>query len=78
MPKISIISGAYNISRCYSFEKSMESILSQSFSDFEFIICDDGSTDNTAELLEKYERLDGRIKIIRNENNRGLAYSLNR
>ena len=78
MPKISIISGAYNISRCYSFEKSMESILSQSFSDFEFKICDDGSTDNTAELLEKYERLDGRIKIIRNENNMGLAYSLNR
>ncbi len=78
MPKISVISGAYNIANCYSFRKSMESILSQSFSDFEFIICDDGSSDNTYELLLEYSRQDVRIKLIKNEVNLGLAASLNK
>lgn len=78
MPKISVISGAYNVASCYSFDKSMESILNQSFGDFEFIICDDGSSDATFELLKKYADKDERIKLIRNEQNRGLAASLNR
>lgn len=78
MPTISVISGAYNIENCYSFAKSMESILSQSFSDFEFIICDDGSKDNTFQLLSEYAERDNRIKLIRNESNLGLAASLNK
>ena len=78
MPRVSVISGAYNISPCYSFEKSMKSILEQTFCDFEFIICDDGSTDDTWALLTEFSRKDPRIKLIRNEKNIGLAASLNR
>lgn len=78
MPKLSVISGAYNIGGCYSFSKSVESVLSQSFDDFEFIICDDGSRDNTWEILSEYAKRDQRIKLIQNEKNLGLAASLNR
>lgn len=78
MPEVSIISGAYNIGTCYSFHKSMQSILDQTFSDFEFIICDDGSCDNTWELLCDYAQKDSRIVLIKNEKNLGLAASLNR
>jgi len=78
MPKLSVISGAYNIGKCYSLKKSLESVLQQTFSDFEFIICDDGSTDNTAEILAEYASRDERIKLISNEKNLGLAASLNK
>ena len=78
MYKLSVISGAYNAASHPQFEKSIESILNQSFSDFEFIICDDGSTDNTLHLLREYEKLDGRVKIIKNESNLGLAATLNK
>ena len=78
MPRISVISGAYNIGKCYSFRKSIESILDQSFADFEFIICNDGSSDDTAQLLLEYAQRDSRIKVIENEKNLGLAASLNR
>lgn len=78
MPETSIIAGAYNAASCFSFERSVNSILSQTYSDFEFIICDDGSDDNTWELLEAYAKKDPRIRLIRNERNLGLAASLNR
>ena len=78
MPKISVISGVYNGTDCPHFRESIESILGQSFSDFEFIICDDGSTDNTPKVLSEYEKRDRRVKIIRNERNLGLAAALNR
>ena len=76
--EISIISGAYNLENCFSFQKSIESILNQTFTDFEFIICDDGSSDKTWELLNEFASGDSRIKLIRNEHNCGLAASLNR
>ena len=53
MPKVSVIMGTYN---CRNFEllnKSVESILNQTFTDFEFIICDDGSTNETLEFLNE-------------------------
>ena len=78
MPRISIISGAYNVCQCYSFEKSVNSILEQTFGDFEFIICDDGSTDQTWQRLKEFANGDARIKLIRNEHNLGLAASLNK
>ena len=78
MPKISIVTGAYNISRCFAFDRSMESILTQTYTDFEFIICDDGSQDETWELLSEYAEKDGRIILLKNEKNLGLAASLNR
>jgi glycosyltransferase involved in cell wall biosynthesis len=56
--------------------ESVESILKQTFHDFEFLIVDDGSTDTTAEILSKYAASDARIRVIRHEN-RGRAESLN-
>lgn len=53
----------------------IDSILNQTFTDFEFLICDDGSTDGSNEILSSYN--DPRIKLFRNEQNLGLVYSLN-
>ena len=78
MPLLSVICGAYNIASEPVAEQSIESLLAQSFRDFEIIICNDGSTDATDELLCRYAKQDSRIKIIKNEKNRGLAYSLNK
>jgi len=54
---------------------AISSILAQSYTDFEFIIIDDGSTDETVSIIESYS--DERIKLIRSDSNRGLASSLN-
>lgn len=77
MPKVSVIMGTYN---CRNFEllnKSVEPILNQTFTDFEFIICDDGSTNETLEFLKKLEKKDSRIKILSYEKNKGLNNALN-
>lgn len=76
MPAISVIMSVRN--GASDLEKSIPSILNQTFSDFEFIICDDGSTDNTLDVLKHYADLDNRIVLIHNESSKGLAYSLNR
>lgn len=78
MPRLSIITGAYNAASVFTFERSVRSILSQIFSDFEFIICEDGSTDDTYAVLLEYAREDKRIKVLKNDENCGLAYSLNK
>lgn len=78
MPVLSIISGAYNLENCFSFKKSVESILEQTFSDFEFIICDDGSTDGTYGILKEFAERDSRIVLLQNEKNMGLAATLNK
>jgi len=57
--------------------QAVDSILAQTFSDFEFIIVDDGSSDNTIPMLEKYAAEDRRIVLVRNKINLGLARSLN-
>lgn len=65
MPAVSIITSAYNEERFIA--AAVESILSQSFRDFEFIIVNDGSTDRTREILAVYEG-DPRIRVIDQEN----------
>ena len=57
-------------------EKSVSSILNQTFSDFEFLIINDGSTDDSLDILSKFS--DRRIRIESNDCNRGLIYTLNR
>lgn len=74
-PKLSIIMSVKNGGN--DLQNSMPSILNQTFTDFEFIICDDGSTDNTLEVLKSYQSKDSRIIILQNKKSMGLAYSLN-
>lgn len=76
MPKISVIMGAYNCEN--TLQASIESILGQTYTDWECIICDDGSTDTTHYLISEYIKKDARIKLLTNTKNTGLAYSLNR
>ena len=59
-------------------EEAVNSILDQTFHNFEFIIYDDGSDELPASYLKDLEKQDGRIRVIRCENNHGLAFSLNR
>lgn len=75
-PLISVIMGVYNDKKFLS--KSIDSILNQTYKNFEFIICDDCSNDGSWNILKKYEAKDERIKIIKNEKNLGLASSLNK
>lgn len=58
-----------------NIEKSVASILNQSYKNFEFLILDDCSSDNTLDILSKFE--DKRIKLYKNESNLGLTKSLN-
>lgn len=73
MPAISVIMSVYNGERFLA--EAAESILAQTFSDFEFIIVDDGSTDSTRLILNRLT--DRRVKLLTNQRNIGLARSLN-
>ena len=75
MSKISIIMGVFNSEE--TLKSSIESILGQSFRDFEFLILDDCSTDNSFEIADIYRKKDKRIKLYRNHENLGLTKSLN-
>lgn len=60
-------------------QRAIDSVLSQDFQDFEFIICDDASSDGTAAYLDQVAKLDGRVRIVRNEKNvNSVAISLGR
>ncbi len=76
MSKISVLMSVYN-SEIY-VDKSIESILNQTHSDFEFLIINDGSTDNTEEIIKNYANLDERIDYVTNKRNEGLTKSLNK
>jgi len=75
LPAISILMSVYN-SEDYLSE-SIDSMLEQSFTDFEFIIVDDGSTDNSANIIQRYVNADSRIVPVMLGENRGLAGALN-
>lgn len=77
MVKVSVIMGVYNSPNKEILSASIDSILNQTFKDFELIICDDGSTDDTYAFLSNYNA-ENKIKIIQNSHNCGLAYSLNK
>jgi hypothetical protein len=72
-PELSVVMAAFNQGRFVA--EAVESILKQSFTDFEFIIIDDGSTDGTDRILDTFQ--DSRIVRKRNECNIGLTPSLN-
>jgi len=58
--------------------EAIDSILGQTFADFEFIIVDDGSQDGSAEIIRKYLQRDGRVRLIQLETNCGQASAQNR
>ena len=60
-----------------TLEDSIKSVLSQTYEDFEFLILDDNSIDNSYKILKKNEIKDSRIKIFKNKDNLGLTKSLN-
>ena len=74
MVKVSIILPAYNASSTIS--QSIESIIKQTYEDWELIIINDGSNDNTKDIILSYK--DDRIKIFDNPGNKGIVYTLNR
>lgn len=69
--------GVYNAGNSDMLQQAIESIINQSMQDFEFIICDDASTDSSYDIMQGY-KIDSRIVIVKNEKNHGLAYSLNK
>lgn len=71
---VSVLMPVYNAERYVA--EAVESILTQTFEDFEFIIIDDGSTDGSLAIIEAYARRDGRIRLISREN-RGIIATRN-
>jgi glycosyltransferase involved in cell wall biosynthesis len=74
MPLISVVMPAYN-AQAY-IAQAIESILKQSFTDYEFIIVDDGSTDRTAEVIRNYAERDSRILFVQGQHG-GVSAALN-
>ena len=73
-PRISVVMAVYN--GAPYLEAAINSILQQTYANFEFIIVNDASTDNTSEILKKYD--DCRLRVLTNPENLGLTKSLNR
>lgn len=75
MPKVSVIMGIYN--GASSMDDAIVSICNQKYTDWEMILCDDCSTDNTVEKAQQWCQKDKRIHLIYNDHNMGLAATLN-
>ncbi len=73
-PLISVVMSVYNSEKYLS--EAIESILNQTYTNFEFIIVNDGSTDSSFDIIQKYAKNDERIVLISREN-KGLPFSLN-
>ena len=76
-PGVSIIMGIYNCAA--TLPEAIDSILAQTYTDWELILCDDGSSDNTYLVAEEYhKRFPDKVVLLRNEKNSGLNVTLNR
>lgn len=74
MPAVSVVMPAYNVEPYIG--EAIQSVVAQTFTDFELLIVDDGSTDETFAVAKRYADLDPRIRIIRQEN-KGLSAARN-
>lgn len=76
MPKVSIITASYNYE--HYIKETIESVIAQSYKDWEMIIVDDGSKDNSVSVIKEYCLKDDRIKFFQHENgvNKGLAETI--
>lgn len=75
MPKVSIIIPAYNVSPW--IEETLKSVSLQTFTDFECIIIDDASIDDTCNIVNNFIKNDARFKLFRNKRNEGVSYTRN-
>lgn len=75
-PRVSVVMTVFDGAR--HLREAVDSILGQTLSDFEFLIVDDASTDETPQILAEYARNDGRLIVLRNETNLGPYPSANR
>ena len=75
MPEISVIVPVYNVEN--KIRRCIDSILAQTFTDFELILVDDGSPDKSGEICEEYAKKDSRIRVIHQEN-KGVSAARNR
>jgi glycosyltransferase involved in cell wall biosynthesis len=73
--KISVILPVFNA--CTFLEMAINSILQQSYGDFDLILINDCSTDGSSEIIQKFAKIDERIQVITNIENKGLIFSLN-
>lgn len=76
MAKVSVFVPNYNSEKY--IRGTIEAILNQTYSDFELVIVDDGSTDGSVDILREYAVKDDRIKLYFNQGNRGVVYTRNR
>lgn len=74
-PKFSVVLPTYN--RAYVVEEAIRSVLQQTYRDFELIVVDDNSTDDTLELLESIASSDGRMHVVSNTRTKGAAGARN-
>lgn len=74
-PFFSVLMPVYNSQK--SLRRAIDSVLNQSFHDFELIVVDDCSTDGSAEILQKYGQYDNRIIVTRTQSNQGVANARN-
>lgn len=75
-PKISVIIPVYNTEKY--LEQCLDSIINQTLKEIEIICIDNGSTDKSSGILERYSKIDKRLKVIKEEKNRGTAYVRNK
>lgn len=73
-PKVTVLMPVYNAEKY--LKEAIDSILNQTFKDFEFLIINDGSIDKSVDIIESYN--DFRIKLIHNDQNRGIIHTLNK
>lgn len=74
-PLVSVIIPNYNNEKYLT--ESIKSVLSQTYKNIEIIICDDHSTDNSADILDTYSKDYNNISVVYNENNKGVSYTRN-
>jgi len=73
---ISVLLPVYN---CEQYvEKAIQSILDQTYTNFELLIIDDYSNDNSGEIINNFTKFDDRVSVIRNDDNLGITKSLNK
>ncbi len=75
-PTVSVIMPAYNAERF--IKETIQSVIAQTYTDWELLVIDDGSADSTCSIIEDFVNRDSRIRLLRNEKNMGVANTRNR